>query len=216
MKNMGVSELALVGPRHFPHKDATARASGANDVLDNAKVFETLDDAVADSVYTVGASARSRAINWPTLEPRQCAAKLLEESRGGPVAAVFGPEKYGLTNEHLDLCDALLTIPTNPDFSSLNLAMAVQVVTYEIRSQQDEKPPVFESDVPPATSGSMEHFYAELERLLLEVGFLDPENPRHLMRRLRRLFVRADLDQNEINILNGILTTIQRDRGSKA
>ena len=134
MKNMGIADLALVGPRHFPHKDATARASGAVDVLKNAVVVETLEEALSDCVYTVGASARSRDINWPTLEPRECAAKLIEENRAGPVAAVFGPEKYGLTNEHLDLCDALLTIPTNPDFSSLNLAMAVQVLTYELRA----------------------------------------------------------------------------------
>lgn len=211
MKNMGVSDLALVSPRHFPHKDATARASGAVDVLANTRVFETLGEAVADCVYTVGASARSRAINWPTLEPRQCAAKLLEESQAGPVAAVFGPEKYGLTNEHLDLCDALLTIPTNPDFSSLNLGMAVQVLTYELRTAGiDRDQPVYEPDAPLATSEEMEHFYTHLEEVLTDIRFLDPENPRHLMRRLRRLFVRARPDQNEVNILRGILTAVER------
>ena len=211
MKNMGVSDLALVGPRHFPHKDATARASGAVDVLKNAVVTETLGEAVADCVYTVGASARSRAINWPTLEPRDCAAKLIEESRTGPVAAVFGPEKYGLTNEHLDLCDALLTIPTNPDFSSLNLGMAVQVLTYELRAAGvDRDQPVYEPDAPLATNEDMEHFYTHLENVLTDIRFLDPENPRHLMRRLRRLFVRARPDQNEVNILRGILTAVER------
>jgi tRNA (cytidine32/uridine32-2'-O)-methyltransferase len=216
MKNMGVSELALVGPRYFPHKDATARASGAIDVLDNARVFETLGEAVADSVFTVGASARSRAINWPTLEPRECAAKLLEESRSGPVTAVFGPEKYGLTNEHLDLCDALLTIPTNPDFSSLNLAMAVQVLTYELRAAGiDRDQPVYEPDAPLATNEDMEHFYSHLERVLREIRFLDPEKPRHLMRRLRRLFLRARPDQNEVNILRGILTAVERKGQSR-
>ena len=211
MKNMGVSDLALVSPRHFPHKDATARASGAVDVLANTRVFETLGEAVADCVYTVGASARSRAINWPTLEPRQCAAKLLEESQAGPVAAVFGPEKYGLTNEHLDLCDALLTIPTNPDFSSLNLGMAVQVLTYELRAAGiDRDQPDYEPDAPLATSEEMEHFYAHLEEVLTDIRFLDPDNPRHLMRRLRRLFVRARPDQNEVNILRGILTAVER------
>lgn len=211
MKNMGVSDLALVEPRHFPHKDATARASGAVDVLKNTTVFETLAEAVADCVYTVGASARSRAINWPTLEPRQCAEKLIEENRSGPVAAVFGPEKYGLTNEHLDLCDALLTISTNPDFSSLNLGMAVQVLTYELRAAGvDKDQPVYEPDAPLATNEDMEHFYTHLESVLTDIRFLNPENPRHLMRRLRRLFIRARPDQNEVNILRGILTAVER------
>lgn len=211
MKNMGVSDLALVEPRHFPHKDATARASGAVDVLENAVVTGTLAEALQDCVYTVGASARSRAINWPTLEPRECAARLLDESRAGPVAAVFGPEKYGLTNEHLDLCDALLTIPTNPDFASLNLGMAVQVLTYELRAAGiDRDRPEYEPDAPLATNEDMEHFYEHLENVLRDIRFLDPDNPRHLMRRLRRLFVRARPDQNEVNILRGILTAVDR------
>jgi len=214
MKNMGLEDLALVGPRYFPHPEATARASGADDLLDRARVVDTLAEAVEDCVFVAGASARSRSINWPCLDARDAATRAIAESVRGNVALVFGPEKSGLSNEDLDRCHALLSIPTNPEFSSLNLAMAVQVVTYEIRARQGDKPPPFESDVPPATSGALEHFYAELERLLLEVGFLDPENPRHLMRRLRRLFVRANPDQNEINILNGILTSIQRDRGS--
>jgi tRNA (cytidine32/uridine32-2'-O)-methyltransferase len=211
MKNMGVSDLALVEPQHFPHKDATARASGAVDVLENATVTESLAEAVEDCIYIVGASARSRAINWPTLEPRECAGKLLEENQAGPVAAVFGPEKYGLTNEHLDLCDALLTIPTNPDFSSLNLGMAVQVLTYELRAAGiDRRPSSYEPDAPLATSGDMEYFYTHLEDVLTDLRFLDPDNPRHLMRRLRRLFVRARPDQNELNILRGILTAVER------
>jgi len=211
MKNMGVSDLALVEPQHFPHKDATARASGAVDVLENATVTESLAEALEDCVYVVGASARSRAINWPTLEPRECAGKLLQENQAGPVAAVFGPEKYGLTNEHLDLCDALLTIPTNPDFSSLNLGMAVQVLTYELRAAGiDRSPSRYEPDAPLATSGDMEYFYTHLEDVLTDLEFLNPDNPRHLMRRLRRLFVRARPDQNELNILRGILTAVER------
>jgi len=211
MKNMGVADLALVEPRHFPHKDATARASGAVDVLKNTVVADSLEDALKDCVFTVGASARSRAINWPTLEPRECAARLLSENEAGPVAAVFGPEKYGLTNEHLDLCDALLTIPTNPDFSSLNLGMAVQILTYELRAAGiDRDQPEYEADAPLATSSDMEHFYAHLESVLTDIQFLNPDNPRHLMRRLRRLFIRARPDQNEVNILRGILTAVDR------
>ena len=134
MKNMGLTDLALVDPRYFPDKEATARASGAEDLLEQAMVVETLAEAISDCVYVAGASARSRAINWPCLDARDCAVRLLDESRKGTVAAVFGPEKSGLANSDFDLCDVLLTIPTNPDFSSLNLAMAVQVVTYEIRA----------------------------------------------------------------------------------
>jgi TrmH family RNA methyltransferase len=209
---MGLDDLALVAPRYFPHPDASARASGADDLLDNARVVDTLAEAIEDCTFVAGASARSRSINWPCLDARDAATRALAESARGNVALVFGPEKSGLSNEDLDQCQALLSIPTNPDFSSLNLAMAVQVVCYEIRAQQSEAPPSFESDVPPATSGAMEHFFAELEALLLDTGFLDPDNPRHLMRRLRRLFVRAEPDENEINILNGILTAIARSR----
>ncbi len=213
MKNMGLRDLALVSPRHFPHEDATARASGADDVLANASVHESLGEAIADCVYVSGASARSRAINWPCLDAKDAAVKIIDESARGTVAAVFGPEKTGLLNEHLDLCDTLLSIPTDPEFSSLNLAMAVQVVTYEIRAAEAEKPAGYESDTPPASSEEMEHFYAHLEQVLTDVNFLDPENPRHLMRRLRRLFIRARPDKNEVNILRGILTAVERSRG---
>ncbi|MDJ0909946.1 MAG: RNA methyltransferase [Woeseiaceae bacterium] len=216
MKNMGLSDLALVEPRYFPHDEATARASGADDLLENASVHENLADAVADCVHVIGTSARSRAINWPCLDAKDAAARLIDESAKGTVAAVFGPEKTGLLNEDMDLCDSLLTIPTDPSFSSLNLAMAVQVVTYEIRAAQAEKKPEFESDMPPATSAEMEHFYEHLERVLTDVRFLDPENPRHLMRRLRRLFIRANPDKNEVNILRGILAAVERDRGASS
>jgi len=215
MKNMGIQDLALVSPLRFPHNEATARASGAVDILKNASVTDSLAEAIKDCVYVAGASARSRSINWPTLEPRECAGKLLEESQAGPVAAVFGPEKYGLTNEHLDLCDALLTIPTNPDFSSLNLGMAVQVLTYELRAAGiDRSPSSYEADAPLATSGDMEYFYAHLEDVLTDLEFLNPDNPRHLMRRLRRLFIRARPDQNEVNILRGILSAVDK-KGSR-
>jgi len=215
MKNMGLGDLALVNPKHFPHEEATARASGATDVLDGARVVATLAEALTDCVYVAGASARSRTISWPTLGPRDCAERMISESKAGTVAAVFGPEKSGLNNEDLDLCHSLLTIPTNPEFSSLNLGMAVQVLTYELRvaSMLDEGP-AFETEAPPATGEEMEHFYAHLERVVKDVGFLDPENPRHLMRRLRRLFIRARPDKNEVNILRGILTAVDRKRGS--
>ena len=215
MKNMGLSDLALVNPKHFPHEEATARASGATDVLESARVVETLADALTDCVYIAGASARARTISWPTMGPRDCAERMISESKAGTVAAVFGPEKSGLNNEDLDLCHTLLTIPTNPAFSSLNLAMAVQVLTYELRvASMLDAGPGFETEAPPATGEEMEHFYAHLENVARDIGFLDPENPRHLMRRLRRLFIRARPDKNEVNILRGILTAVDRTRGS--
>ena len=211
MKNMGISDLALVQPKFFPHEEATARASGAEDILENASVVASLEEAIADCVYVTGVSARSRSINWPSLDAREGAARLIEERQQGPVAAVFGPEKSGLRNADLDHCHTLLTIPANPEFSSLNLAMAVQVLTYELRvATQKEELPEYEADAPAATSAELEHFYAHLERVLAEIGFLDPDNPRHLMRRLRRLFVRAGLDQNELNILRGVLTAVEK------
>lgn len=211
MKNMGLSDLALVRPRHFPHEEATARASGATDILDNAEVVSTLADALSDCVYVAGASARSRTINWPSMGPRDCAERMISECENGKVAAVFGPEQSGLHNDDLDLCNTLLTIPTDPGFSSLNLAMAVQVLTYELRVASMLDPgPTFETEAPPATSEQMEHFYTHLEQVLEDIRFLDPDNPRHLMRRLRRLFVRARPDNNEVNILRGILTAIDR------
>ena len=212
MKNMGLSDLALFAPRYFPHDEATVRASGAHDVLENALRGETLKEAIADCVYVAGASARPRSINWPLLDCKDAAARLIDESANGKVAAVFGPEKAGLSNSDLDRCNSLLTIPSNPDFSSLNLAMAVQVLTYEIRAAQSEKRAVYEADAPLATSEEMEHFYTHLERVLTDLQFLDPDNPRFLMRRLRRLYIRARPDQNELNILRGILTAVDRSR----
>jgi TrmH family RNA methyltransferase len=215
MKNMGLSDLALVSPRYFPDEEATARASGATDILETAMVVDTLEEALADCVYVAGASARSRTINWPSMGPRDCAERMVRESSQGKVAAVFGPEKTGLHNDDLDLCHTLLTIPTDPGFSSLNVAMAVQVLAYELRvASTFDEGPVFDVEAPPATGEEMEHFYAHLERVLRDIRFLDPDNPRHLMRRMRRLFIRARPDKNEVNILRGILTAIDRTRGS--
>ena len=143
--------------------------------------------------------------------PRDCAERMVSESGQGTVAAVFGPEKTGLHNDDLDLCHTLLTIPTDPGFSSLNVAMAVQVLTYELRvASMLDTGPQFDTEAPPATIEEMEHFYTHLEQVLEDIRFLDPENPRHLMRRLRRLFIRARPDKNEVNILRGVLTAIDR------
>ena len=213
MKNRGLSDLALVNPKLFPHEEATARASGAADILDGAVVVDTLEDALTDCVYVAGASARSRTINWPSMGPRDCAERMIQESNNGKVAAVFGPEQSGLQNEDLDLCHTLLTIPTDPGFSSLNLAMAVQVLTYELRvASMLDQGPVFDVEASPATGEEMEHFYTHLESVLTNIEFLDPENPRLLMRRMRRLFIRARPDKNEVNILRGILAAVDLAR----
>ena len=220
MKNMGQSDLVLVNPRYFPHEDATTRASGADDILASARAVSTLDEALADCVYVAGASARSRTIGWPSMAPRDCAGRLHLESRKGRVAAVFGPEKSGLTNDDLDRCHTLLTIPTEPGFGSLNLAMAVQILTYELRiaaiDDQDSGPMSDDmAEVPLASGEELEYFYAHLEQVLTVSGFLDPDNPRVLMRRLRRLFLRAEPDQNEINILRGILASLDPDASKR-
>ena len=216
MKNMGLADLVLVNPRHFPHEDATVRASGATDVLDAAKVVSSLSEALTDCVYVAGASARSRTINWPSMGPRDCAERMMLESKEGKVAAVFGPEKSGLHNDDLDLCHTLLTIPTVPGFSSLNLAMAVQVLTYELRVASTlDGGPGFESESPPANGEEMEQFYAHLEQVMTDLQFLNPDNPRYLMRRLRRMFIRARPDKNEINILRGFLAAIDKTADGK-
>ena len=215
MKNMGHHDLVLVAPRYFPHEDATARASGAEDLLDNARVVDSLDEALADCHFAAAASARNRAIEWPTYSPRECAQELTQKNATGKVAVVMGPEKSGLSNDHLDRCHALLNIPTDPNFSSLNIAMAVQVISYELRLASIEAPSSELSEVSPATSAEMEFFFEHLEAVLTMRGFLNPENPRTLMRRLRRLFVKASPDHNEINILRGILTAFERANGDQ-
>lgn len=216
MKNMGLHDLCLVRPKLFPHADATARASGAEDILLAATVVDTLDQALADCTYVAGASARSRTIGWPSMTPRECAGRLLDESAHGKSAVVFGPEKSGLSNDDLDRCHTLLTIPTVPTFSSLNLAMAVQVLSYELRMAKLEDADAATEDAehgdstPLATGAELEHFYAHLESVMTRSGFMNPENPRFLMRRLRRLYARALPDRNEINILRGILASMER------
>ena len=212
MKNMGLHDLVLVNPRFFPHEDATARASGADDLLAGARVVSTLDEALSDCIYVTGASARSRSIGLPSMVPRECAVRLVDESQNGTVAAVFGPEKAGLTNEDLDRCHTLLTIPADPAFSSLNLAMAVQILTYELRvAAVDDPEPSRHSEAPLASGDELQYFYTHLEQVLSVSGFLDPANPRFTMRRLRRLFGRAEPDKNEINILRGILASLDPD-----
>lgn len=213
MKNMGIFHLSLVGPVEYRTPEAIARAAGAEDVLTTATVYASLDAAVADCIFVLGTSARPRRIAWPLLSPPAAARNLLQEAEHGPGALVFGRERTGLTNAELDRCHALSTIPANPDFSSLNIACAVQVMTYELFSAANTNNTEVGGSVlarEPVSQDEMRRFYEHLERVLVETEFLDPNNPRKLMRRLQRLFNRARLDQNELNILRGILTAVQR------
>ncbi len=215
MKNMALTDLALVNPKTFPSAQAVARASGATDVLDNATRHASLADAVADCDWVIGTSARERSISWPHFEVREAAAEVHQRAQAGNVAVVFGPEKTGLNNADMDLCAALVSIPTT-EFSSLNLAMAVQVVAYELFMQVAEPKAPADAEAPAATHEELEHLYAHIERLARESGFLNPDNPRYLMRRLRRLFARAEPDRNEVNILRGILSALESERWRKA
>ena len=218
MKTMGLSDLVLVAPKSFPSAEATARASGADDVLAAARVCASLSEAIADCVHVVGASARSRSLQWPTADARSSATQLWARAAAGPVAVVFGPEHSGLTNEHLARCHELVHIPANPDYASLNLAMAVQVVCYELlmahsqirhwRDRLGEE----QRDAPLATAEEVEAFHVHLEDLMHRTGFLNPDHPRQLKLRLRRIFNRAQLDQTEINILRGLFAAADPDR----
>jgi len=213
MKNMALDDLALVRPLGFPHADATARASAALDVLMRARVCATLAEAVADCGLIVGATARPRQQHWDILDARAAASRILSESRTRPVAVLFGSERVGLTNEELGQCQWLVRIPANPEYESLNLAMAVQLVCYELFVARGASLPGAERDVPLASATEMERFYEHLERVMTEVDFKDrTESGAHLLNRLRRLFNRAEPDENEINILRGLLTAVQGKR----
>lgn len=231
MKNMGLGNLCLVNPVSFPDEASYARSAGASDVLDNAGVFASLDEAIADCICVMGTSARGRKVPWPVIAPPDAAARAAEQSAAGPVALVFGRESHGLSNEELQRCHFHIHIPSNPDYSSLNLSMAVQVICYELRmhtlrSAAGEEPgaclkPMVAPgdpgwDVPPAAVEDVEAFFHHLEQVLVDVDFHRRDKPRQLMTRLRRLFQRSQMDQMEINILRGILTAVQKSAGLPA
>lgn len=208
MKNMGLERLYLVAPRTFPDEHADWRAASAVDVLERAVVVESLEQAIGDCHFVVGTSARERRIPWPLLDARGCADRIAAASDTGQVAVLFGREDRGLTNDELQSCNLHLTVPTAAGYSSLNLAMAVQIVCYELHMRGLADEPVEEThwDTPFATQEDMERFYVHLEQTLTELEFLDPAAPRQLMPRLRRLYNRVRLDEMELNILRGILT----------
>ncbi len=217
MKNMGLSQLCLVRPKEFPSGQAEARASGAQDLLRQARVVDSLETAVAECPLVIGASARQRSDIWPVTGPREAAGLALAQAGQAPVALVFGRERSGLTAEELDRCTHLMHIPADPAYSSLNIAMAVQVLAYELRMQFLDEVGRTPAGVAPerASAQAMEGLFGHLERVLYETGFLQPGREGRIMQRLRRLFHRAAPDPREVNILRGILTAVQQHRSTK-
>lgn len=215
MKNMGLTHLHLIAPTPDYQGDvARARSAGAEDVLEQARVWPDIDTALADCALVIGTTARERAIAWPALSVRDAVQALLSAAPGS-AALLFGQERSGLTNDELDRCTFVVTIPSDPKFASLNLASAVQIMAYELYraiSEPAEKDAPVRASEPLATDAELQALYQHLEQVLIEIAFLDPANPRKLMRRLMRLFNRARLDKNEMNILRGILTAVQQRR----
>jgi tRNA (cytidine32/uridine32-2'-O)-methyltransferase len=213
MKNMGLRHLYLVAPQQYPHNEATWRAANAVDVLEGAVVVETFEQAIADCGLVVGTSARERTIPWPLLDPRRACAQAYSEAGRHPIALVFGREDRGLTNEELQKCQLHIHIPSNPEYSSLNIAMAVQVVAYEMRmlhvAGAIPDSPMADWDFPFAGSEDVERFFTHLDAALAEMGFLKADAPKQTSARLRRLFQRTRLDAMEINMLRGILSSAQ-------
>ena len=214
MHNMCIANLALVDPQCPVGQVAYSRASGANLVLDQRKTFADLPTAVADCSCVIATSARRRSLPWPELEPQEMAGKILQMDDASRVALVFGREHSGLTNDEMQLCNYMVCIPTNPEFSSLNVASAIQLLCYEIYRQQSIVPVARTPDMDdlPATSGELEGYFDHLKKVLEQSGFLDPQQPGLIMQRLRRLYLRNEMTRNEINILRGMLTAVQKQR----
>ncbi|ATD22164.1 TPA: RNA methyltransferase [Acinetobacter baumannii] len=224
MKTMGLSKLVLVSPKTYPHPDIQALAAGAQDLLEQVEIVETLEEAIKDCHLVFGTSARSRTIPWPLLDVRPASKEAIKAAaQGQQIAIVFGREDRGLTNEELALANYHLTIPVNSDYGVLNVAQAIQVVCYELRMSVLEQKDVasdagqmplaqgqsMQWDEPLVTQQQMEEFYPHLEKMLTEIEFLDPENPRLLPLRLRRLFGRIQLDRMEYHLLRGIFSRVQ-------
>lgn len=218
MKNMGIQQLTLVSPVADIDSEAEVRASGATEILDHARIVSTLEEAVADCSMVIGTSARSRHIPWPLCNPRQCAAKARQAiAQENQIALVFGRESSGLSNEELQRCNLHVHIPTDENFSSLNVASAVQVLCYEMRMaslQEADEEQTLQWGVPwdyeMATHQELERFYEHLQATLVDIGFLDPNTPKQLMTRLRRLYGRAALDKTEVSMMRGMLKETQR------
>ena len=214
MKNMALSDLVLVRPRAFPHPEAVALAAGADDILANARIVDSLAEAIADCGFIAGTTSRPRSYYWEFVTPRDVAGRIVALPEENRAALLFGSERYGLATEDLNHCNVLVRIPANPDYCSLNLAMSVQLTAYEIFLAREQPGSRTQLEMALAPSGDLEHFYAHLHEVLNEIDFEDRTG--HLMERLRRLFNRAQLDRNELNIMRGILSAVQGRRGQSA
>jgi TrmH family RNA methyltransferase len=213
MKNMALDDLVLVKPKQFPHSEATARASGADDVLARARVVDSVPEAIAGCGFVAATTSRDRDQNFRVVDVRDAAERIVSESRRAPAAVLFGAERTGLTNEELQAAHVLIRIPANEAYLSLNLAMAVQLVAYELFRARGVKIEPAPAAAPLATPEEMERMYVHLAQVLEEIDFRDrTQSGTHLMARIRRFLQRAELDQNEVNILRGILTATQNRR----
>lgn len=213
MKVMGLTRLALIKPQRYPDPQAEWRAAGALDVLDGAQLFDSVAAAVADCQLIIGTSTRSRRIPWPEVDARGAARRILDEAPGQRVAILFGREASGLTNDELQRCHVHLLIPANPDYPSLNLAMAVQVVCYELYQHAlagSAEAPDSGWDREAVTSAQLESLIEHWDEVLEELDYLDPDNPGKIMTRFRRLFTRLELDETEAQMLRGFLSHVQR------
>ena len=220
MKVMGLNELYLVNPKSFPDEQAVAMSSNATDILDNAYVVNSLQEAIADCQLVVGSSARhERTLKWDIQDSRSCGELVVQQAKNGKVAILFGRESSGLSNEELALCQHLVHIPTNPDYSSLNVASAVQIIGYECRlaslnmadkEANTKKDKNTDPDDPWVTARESEGYFEHLEKVMVDIDFLDANNPRYLMPRLRRLYSRSGISKSELKLLRGMLAAIQK------
>lgn len=215
MKTMGLSSLYLVNPLIKPDSQAISLAAGASDLIGNASIVDSLDEAISGCSLVVGTSARSRSLPWPMLDARECGVKSVEEGQQAPVALVFGRERVGLTNEELQKCHYHVAIPANPEYSSLNLAMAVQLIAYEVRmawlqAEATKTPAPVYAESPYPLVDDLERFYVHLENMMLDSGFVRKDQPGQVMSKLRRLFTRARPERDELNILRGMLSSFEK------
>ena len=214
MKNMALSDLVLVRPRSFPHAEAVALAAGADDILANARIVDSVAEAISDCAFIAGTTSRPRSYYWEFTTPREVAGRIVSLPEENRAALLFGSERYGLATEDLNHCNVLVRIPANPEYCSLNLAMSVQLIAYEIFMAREQPHSHMQLEMPLAPSADVEHFYAHLHEVMNEIDFEDRTG--HLMERLRRLFNRAQLDRNELNIMRGLLSAVQGRRGQSA
>lgn len=214
MKTMGLSRLALVRPLKFPCAEATARAAGADDLLHHADRPDSVAEAVAGAQFVLGTTARTRHLEAPVMNPRDAAAEIIRQSALGPCAVLFGPEKTGLSNDDLARCQRSVRIPTGPTFQSLNLAMAVQIIAYELQLAAAAGVPgaAAERRARPASADALAALDEHLMQTMVEVGYFDPERPKLLPQRISRMLAKADLEAAEVQILRGFLSAVQRKR----